>query len=418
MNRQQIYDSLAMASLFALLLFAPLARGSVSPWAQSTLQILVIITSYFTFLKVTSSNRALFIPTPLFYPILALILWTLLSFALSPLKGVGVDALMLLFTYILLYYSVIHLIDSRKKERMLVCLLIGLGIFLSIFGFFKMLGYKPFPWWDYLQHDTFITSTYGNHNHLAGYLEMVIPLSLCLFLTRTRRGVSFFALLLISLILLAAHIATLSRGGWLALALSLLFMATVLLGQKRFRAKKLLLLIISFTLLLSIFILAGSDILERLLSLTDQETVAGLNGRSHTWQGVYKMIAAHPFIGSGPGSFATIFTQFQLPGTSARFYYAHNDYLQFIAELGLPVVLIILWALLTVAKQACRKIKEASRQTWGFTLAALAGLLAIACHSSVDFNLHIPANALIFTVLISLVGSGPKQIEKSKGGVA
>jgi hypothetical protein len=45
----------------------------------------------------------------------------------------------------------------------------------------------------------------------------------------------------------------------------------------------------------------------------------------------------------------------------------------------------------------------------------MAGIFAILCHSFIDFNLHIPANALFFTVLCALVAAPDKTKAQGTG---
>jgi O-antigen ligase len=125
-----------------------------------------------------------------------------------------------------------------------------------------------------------------------------------------------------------------------------------------------------------------------------------------------ELIKEYPFFGTGPGTFAIIFPQFQLPGSSVRFYQAHNDYLHFFAELGVLFVPLVFWILTALFRTGRAKLHSTSRQTWSVTLGAMTGILAILVHSLVDFNLHIPANALLFTVLSAIVVGGPSKVQK------
>jgi len=154
-------------------------------------------------------------------------------------------------------------------------------------------------------------------------------------------------------------------------------------------------------------VLSGADIFQRVLTVTDNETVLGMNGRTIIWQGTLAMFQDYSIIGTGPGTFATVFPQYQPAGTTARFYQVHNDYLHFLVELGLFSVPLFCWILFSLCRTASRKLKSSSRQTWGITLGALTGIVAILVHSLVDFNLHIPANAILFTVLVGLIVGGP-----------
>lgn len=402
---------------FALLIFMPLARGGVHLWTHAVAAIGVLLLLTTLSLEKINSGQPKFKRTELFFPILALLSWVLLSLLLSSSKPDSIESLSRVLVYVSIYYITIHIVRTRSQQRALVYLLISIGLFLSYFGFIKLLGFNPFSWWHYAglnENNNFLTSTFGNHNHLAGYLEMVVPLLLCLFLVRTRRGATKYYLLFFVVTLLAAHTLALSRGGWISILVSLLFMGSVLYSQRRFRRKKFLLMIVVSAIFLLFFVLAGTNMLERILTITDRDTVVGLNGRSIAWQGVFEMIAAHPILGSGPGSFATIFTQYQPPGMTARFFYAHNDYLQYIAELGLPIIIFMAWFLYVIFKKGFKKLQSPSRQKWGITLGAMTGIVAILIHSFVDFNLHIPANAMLFTVLVALV-MGDVKSRKKKG---
>jgi O-antigen ligase len=237
----------------------------------------------------------------------------------------------------------------------------------------------------------------------------VIPLMLALFLTRTRRGPFLIALIIAVVMVITCHLLTLSRGGWFSLGLALSFMALLLMLHKRFRNKKLLALLFSSFAVVLFFVLSGTDLFVRALSMTDEETVLGMGGRMIIWQGTLGMIKDNLLIGIGPGTFATIFPQYQLAGSAARFYQVHNDYLHFLVELGVLFLPLLGWLLLSLFNAGRRKLQSTSRQVWGISLGAMTGIVAILIHSFVDFNLHIPANAILFTVLAALVVGGPKQ---------
>jgi O-antigen ligase len=82
---------------------------------------------------------------------------------------------------------------------------------------------------------------------------------------------------------------------------------------------------------------------------------------------------------------------------------AHNDYLHFTSEVGLPLIAVMVWMIIALYRKGFIKLKNPSRLVRGITLGALSGITAILVHSISDFNLHIPANALLFTVLGALV---------------
>jgi hypothetical protein len=119
----------------------------------------------------------------------------------------------------------------------------------------------------------------------------------------------------------------------------------------------------------------------------------------------FNMALEFPLFGIGLGNFATVFPLFRaLTANVWQFGVsdAHNDYLQWIAEVGLPAALLTFGLLGAAGRRVLRALRAA--QEWapqGLTRWGLAaGVLALLFHSLTDFNLHIPANALVFAVLL------------------
>ena len=106
-------------------------------------------------------------------------------------------------------------------------------------------------------------------------------------------------------------------------------------------------------------------------------------------------------MGTGSGSFYTALPGYH-DGTWRGFFDpAHNDYLQFPLELGIPVFVLLAGAVLWVISWAILAMKRRRSAIYiGMGFSAFMGLLAILIHSTVDFNLQIPANAAFFIVLM------------------
>jgi len=155
----------------------------------------------------------------------------------------------------------------------------------------------------------------------------------------------------------------------------------------------------------ALIVLSVTPVVERILTLTENDPEVNMYARLVGWRGVGKMINNHPLIGTGPGTFATVYTQYQPPGLYYRRFYAHNDYLHFISEVGLPLPIVMVWMIIALYRKGFKKLKNPSRLVRGSTLGALAGITAILVHSFGDFNLNIPANAILFTVLSALAVS-------------
>jgi len=180
-------------------------------------------------------------------------------------------------------------------------------------------------------------------------------------------------------------------------------MAIALLTSRHFVRKKLLLVIIAGSLVMAFIALVSTPVVERVKTAMEKEEEASFYSRVIAWGGAVEMISDHPGAGVGPGMFKTVFTQYQPPGLSARFTMAHNDYLHFVSEIGLFLVPVIIWMIIALYRKGFKKLKNPSRLVRATTLGAMTGITAILFHSITDFNLHIPANAILFTVLAAIV---------------
>ena len=114
------------------------------------------------------------------------------------------------------------------------------------------------------------------------------------------------------------------------------------------------------------------------------------------------LIKDYPLVGSGPGSWYVAFPRYRGGDLANFFDYAHNDYAQFTAESGtlgaVLLVAMVMWSLVAALRAQYRRRDPLMR---GLSFASIMGVTAILIHSSVDFNLQIPANAMLFMVLLA-----------------
>jgi len=406
-RQSSIISHIPRYSLYALLIFTPLARASVQPWAITIIHMLTLMALTAFLFERTMAWGWKWIKTPLDKPFIALAVICLLSSVFSLHRVTSLWSMLLLLNYLTVFYLTIHIFRTRSQLRQLVYLIIGVAAFLSIFGLFKYFGSNPFPWWEYTdigQSPYRLSATFGNPDHLAGYMEMALPLVLGLFLLGFERGKKFF-LIYLSFLLLSALILSLSRGSWFASITGLTLMAACLLLDRYFKRKGLVLAIIGGTLAVSSIVLSTTPVVERILTLTERAPESNLHSRMMVWGGAVRMIEKHPVLGTGPGTFAFAYTEFQPPGLDKHYTMAHNDYLHFVSEVGLPLIAIIIWMILSLYRKGFRKLKNPSRLVRGITLGAMSGITAILVHSIGDFNLHIPANAILFTIFAAIVVS-------------
>jgi O-antigen ligase len=116
-----------------------------------------------------------------------------------------------------------------------------------------------------------------------------------------------------------------------------------------------------------------------------------------------RLVRAHPWLGTGLGSFEVAFPRYQSSPTDLVWDHAHNDYVEALAETGLIGGLLVISALVLFFRLAFRRLGERLRHRaeW-IQIGAAIGCCGLLVHSFVDFNLHIPANAAWFFVLAGI----------------
>ncbi len=206
-----------------------------------------------------------------------------------------------------------------------------------------------------------------------------------------RRQAATRALLACAIAAFAFVIAlTGSRGVLLALLLGAGWVLAASSRHTERRAR------IGFVLLIALPVLAGHLASQgkagmRLLTLLDPQT-AGF-GRFLIWERTWSLIAESPWLGYGLGSFGLLFPSRQHPLDGSSGFMAHNDYLQLWLEAGLPGLLLFVGLLAAVAVRFVRLARgggaQAERAVWLELAGITGGLVALAAHSAVNFNLYV-----------------------------
>ncbi|MDD5165860.1 MAG: O-antigen ligase family protein [Candidatus Omnitrophica bacterium] len=397
------FKNILFYGIAGMLVFMPIARGGVYLWSI-TLALLIEFTLVFLWLWRVNNKESRFERTVLDKPIFAFVLLALISFILSIYKHDSFFALLRLLGYVGTYYVVSNNFDRLMSRRLLI-LVIGMGAVLSIYGFLQYFGVLNHSWWG---PPEFLASVYINHNHFAGYLELVIPMTAGMLFSRRQRSIGYRLAIIAALIIMAiVFIFTQSRGGWICLAISLLVMNIVLIKQGKFNKKSAILFLIIIGFIVSFVYLNRKEIPQRIATMTnaeERETESSMQTRIKIWQGTLGQIRDNPLTGVGIGAFDAGFYRYRPEGLNVRAVFAHNDYLQMAAEMGVLAPFIMLWIFIAVIGTGFTK-KHLSPRLLGCAI----GILSLSLHGLVDFNFHIPANMLLFSVYAALIMAASKE---------
>ena len=281
---------------------------------------------------------------------------------------------------------------------------------------FMLLGFKHAVVYGTRAHGMLV-----NPNHLSGFLN-ALALFVVSFLLWGRRELP--AKLLLGYLLLVCLLGigiTGSRGGYLSLIAGLLVFGGVSLWGLRFcrpaRFSPALLAAAAALFLLlggAIYSMEQSSMLhQRLLQIGDTSA----NARRCNWLSTLDQFRVAPVFGTGAGSYLSYGRLFRRPQFQGDPQHAYGDYLELLAEygaVGAALGAFFLLAHLRCGVQTVRAVSvkrltnmygPARSDTLAVTLGALGAVAALLAHSVVDFNMHLPGNALLFAFIFGILGS-------------
>lgn len=387
--------------ILALVIFAPLARGGVKPWAVTSIHIITLMALTAYLIDRTIQWRWKWEKTPLDWPILASVFLVILSTIFSIHRPTSIKATTLYLNYIVVFYLGIRSVRSRDDIKQIIYTIIGMGVFLSIFGIIKQVGFNPFPFWEYpdTNYGQRLTSTYGCPNHMAGFLEIAIPLSLAMMLA-SRQSEMKSVMLFCLAIMFAALILTLSRGAWIAVSTQMLVFAILLLTTKKVRMKNLALTCLLVIIPLFFLTFSNTFVVDRLMTLEGDYKETSLGTRIEAWGGGLKMIKENPWLGHGPGVFKSAFPSYQPANVQVRLHNAHNDFIQMAATQGLIAWILFAWIIALLVKKWIATLHSRMKLRRLITIALLSISTGLLIHSMVDFNFQIPANVIVVIMCV------------------
>ncbi|MFD3316129.1 O-antigen ligase family protein [Alteromonas macleodii] len=321
-------------------------------------------------------------------------------------------------SYLCVFISCLLLITtpSRAKQVML-CFLLA-GVWQATYGSFEALsGLSSSLVFD-LPVKNIATGTFVYRNHYANFLVLCLSMSVgYLVSTLETRNLPTNRAMLRSILTTLLNGKALVRV-CLAIMVIALVMSRSRMGNSSFfiamtitgllglyliknKTRGLTFLIISM-FVIDIFILSawfGLDKVQERLVATSLEQ----ESRDEVVRDALPLLGDFAVTGSGMGSFYGIFPSYQSENIRLFYDHAHNDYLQFAIEAGIPAS-ALLFALVTMCLYfAIRAMRvRADSIMRGVAFGCTMAILSVAIHMTVDFPLQAPANATYFTTILAL----------------
>jgi O-antigen ligase len=346
-----------------------------------------------------------------------------LSHPLSLFPAATMRALMFLTAFFALSVSTAALLATEGSRR----LVLGIAVFGAILGLIGIIqknvadlaygfwadGGRPF-------------GPFLNRNHFAGWMMMAFPVAAGGFFaalasssSRGRSGVRDRILWFGSAgggeaVVLAVSAAVMA----LAMALShtrsgiaALCGATALLGAAAGRRRGgivggLFVGAVGTAIAIGCIVWAGFDAIALRF---EQMGASRLAGRVDAWHDAWDLWRQFPLTGVGVNAYNRAMTIYQQRDLAYHANAAHNDYLQVLAEGGVLVAIPAAVLLILLVRRAVAAVYGASvsPSEWWLRIGALGGLTAIGCQEFFDFSLQIPANAVLFAMVLAIAVHPP-----------
>jgi O-antigen ligase len=390
---------------FAIIAFAVLSHGAVEPWARGILEaasgiLLVVWAVLFLFAK---KEFQIVLPSLLF-PLAALTLLATLQlvFRLTASPFTTRIELQLMLSMLILFFLAAQAFRTLADWRSLAWFVMIFGFLVAGFGILQHLTFNGrLYWFRELKYGGIPFGPYANRNHFAGFVELVLPMSLVpLLLGRVRRErlaiVGMLAIIPLSALLLSA-----SRGGIISLAAELAFLVLVL-TLRRTASRHLVaggvVLLLAF---LTVSWLGVTQILSRFSGLQTLEVTE--DKRASMRRGTWRIFLDHPLLGTGLGTLQQVYPPYETLYDGKIVNHTHNDYLETLAGTGILGAVCCAWFIATLFISALGFLKSGDNSLANtLRLSGWTGCWGLLVHSLVDFNLHIPANLLLFLLMSML----------------
>jgi hypothetical protein len=266
--------------------------------------------------------------------------------------------------------------NDERQERdynftgLLVNSIIIIGFTIAVFGIIQRLSYNGKIYWVISRPGSHF-GPYVNYDHYAGYMEMCVFLAVSFFIGKissssvvrikklkeriiwlsSREANTTLIYLFLAIVMATALFMTTSRGGIMSFlaALAVFYFVCLISAARKTRNRILLASVLLIILAIVMFAWVGPEetigkfkALQAMIKTFIKERAILSEIRPHMWKDTFNLIKDYPVFGTGLGTYVSAFTKYRtFPAHYGLLIYAHNDYLQLIAEVGIFGVVFI-----------------------------------------------------------------------------
>lgn len=350
---------------------------------------------------------------PICWAVLAFVIYAVVRCAMDSLHYPARQELSRILVFASMFFLASNNLTRRNSATIVSLTLVVVGLAVSAMAIYQFSTHNGWIWGLYkpTKYLARASGTFVNPNHLAGFLEMVVPLTIAYMFMGRLSIVARVLLGYCSLMMLTAVCMSLSRAGMLAMGITLTAILVVLLFQRDFWLKA----AVGLVLIIAVGAagLTQMDTIERRFGKLFNESGDVRDIRFELWHGAREIYMKEPVWGPGPGHFDYEYRQYAPKAVPERAQYVHNDYLNALCDWGAVGLAMLLGCAALVYRGVFKTWPYVKRQPnelgsmqsnkGAFVFGAAFSIFAILLHSFTDFNLHIPANAFVIVTLAGLL---------------
>ena len=347
---------------------------------------------------------------------------------LSPVESLARPDLFMVLACLIVYFLTAICATSPTPRLVFTSALFLLACAQVIVGaiqFTKGDNFMPFSFLPRTDYGNRASGFYGIPNHLAGFLEIALLMSLSIAVWSRWRLLGKILAGYVALMCVAGLLMSGSRGGYASATAGLFLFAVLSLRLARqWLRRDVWLLLVTVLVFASIgagfaayFTLHTSDFIASRVNNAGVEA----GQRLGLWRAAIKQFCVSPIFGTGSGTYLYFGRLFREPGVQQDTTYTHGDWLQLLGEFGLAAIAGLAFFLAVhlrsgwkfIADVIAGRTEEAEREGPGFygdnslalVVGALCSVVALMLHSIGDFNLHIPPNTLVMAFLFGTLAN-------------
>lgn len=357
------------------------------PYSGAVVEVCVCVCFVLWLIKCGTGNTSTF-REKTFIPFIIFMLLALCSALLSTMKNQSVHGLITkTFEWFVIFYLLIENVKTRKQVYIMLGILLFTGMAVAL---------DAVAQYFFLSEDIFFrrklinfraTGPFQFANSLAAFLTVLTSMLVSMVFVKKCSRRYRVGLIFVLLIFVVALTVTYSRSAWISVILG----SIIGIHLNRPWMTKFILLLLCVTAIGAVYYSNNSYFTSR---LNVRKLQKSFEWRVNLWQDTLKMVKHKPVLGHGPNTFMKEFQKYRRKADNKYEYnpsYAHNCYLQMIAEwgiLGFGAFCGFVWIVFKEIRGRCIAFKDNVSFDIGVYFGLLAGICAFLIHSASDVNFY------------------------------